>query len=383
MIRRALVLVPLAIKQLLRHRIRTLLTLIGIGGGMFLYGVVENMRRSVEDATKGQANESTLVVFRENRFCPTTSRLPEYYEDEIRSIPGVREVIPIQITVNNCSDSLDIVTFRGVPPENLIRYTPDLTLLAGSLSAWRSRDDGALIGEFFASRRGLSVGDSFEAAGVRVHVEGIFSSNLAQENAVAYVHLPFLQQTGRGGLGIVTQFNVRVDDSSQLETVAEAIDERFAGAEEPTFTQPASAFFTQAAGDLLELLDLTRWVALGAVIAVLGLIANAILLVVRSRVKENAILQTLGYPAAAIAWLVLLEGALLGATGGIIGLGLGALALRFSTLTFGNEGQLLTIIPSAEVFFLGMTVALGLGLFASLVPALTAARQPILKSLQE
>lgn len=383
MIRRALVLIPLALKQLIRHRIRTMLTLIGIGAGMFLYGVVENMRRSVADATRQQANESTLVVFRENRFCPTTSRLPEYYEDEIRSIQGVREVIPIQITVNNCGASLDIVTFRGVPPEQLIRYAPDLKILAGSLSRWAATDDGAFIGEYFADRRGLSVGDSFEAAGVRVRISGIFRSSQAQDNSAAYVHLPFLQQAGRGGLGIVTQFNVRVNDSSQLESVAQAIDKRFASSEEPTFTQPSSAFFARAAGDLLELLGLTRWVGLGAVMAVLGLIANAILLIVRSRVKENAILQTLGFPAGAIAWLVLVEGALLGLAGGLAGLGLGNLALRFSTLTFGNEGQLLTIVPAAEVFLRGMTLALTLGLLASLVPAITAARQPILKSLQD
>ena len=33
----------------------------------------------------------------------------------IRKIPGVREVTPIKIVVNNCGASLDVVTFRGIP----------------------------------------------------------------------------------------------------------------------------------------------------------------------------------------------------------------------------------------------------------------------------
>ena len=31
-------------------------------------------------------------------------------------IEGVREVIPVKITVNNCGASLDVIAFRGVPP---------------------------------------------------------------------------------------------------------------------------------------------------------------------------------------------------------------------------------------------------------------------------
>ena len=78
--------VPLAVKQLLRHRVRTALTVLGIGTGMFLFAVVENMQRSVGAAVEIGADDATLVVFRENRFCPSTSRLPEYYSDEIARI---------------------------------------------------------------------------------------------------------------------------------------------------------------------------------------------------------------------------------------------------------------------------------------------------------
>ena len=115
MLSKAIRLICLAAKQLVRHRIRTLLTLLGVASGMFLFTTVETMQRSLDRATRLRAADTTLVVYRENRFCPQTSRLPEFYEDEIRRIPGVREVVPIKITVNNCGASLDVITFRGVP----------------------------------------------------------------------------------------------------------------------------------------------------------------------------------------------------------------------------------------------------------------------------
>lgn len=380
--RSAFQLVPLSVKQLVRHRVRTILTVIGIASGMFLYALVESMQAAVSRSTSIQASDVTLVVYRDNRYCPSTSRLPLYYEDEIRRIPGVREVIPIQITVNNCSASLDIVIFRGVPPIQLARFAPEIKIVDGSREDWERTDDGALIGSNFAKRRGLRPGDAFEAAGVRVRISGVLESPNLQDNDVAYVHLPFLQQASRRGLGEVTQFNVRVEDAAHLADVAAAIDARFATAEAPTHTQPEKAFFAQAAGDLIELTGFTRWIGLGAVVAVLGLIANAVLLVVRSRIRENAVLQTLGYPDSAIAWLVLLEGLLLGLAGGIIGAGGAMLFLGASRITFGNEGQVMSVSPDPGLFVSGLVLALLLGGLASAYPAWLAARRPIVESLR-
>src|SRR6478609_3798190 len=110
-------LLGLAWKQLVRHRVRSLLTIVGVASGMFLFTAVETLQRSLAKATEATAADTTLVVYRQNRFCPSASRLPEHYADEIRRIDGVRDVIPVQIVVNNCGASLDVITFRGVPDE--------------------------------------------------------------------------------------------------------------------------------------------------------------------------------------------------------------------------------------------------------------------------
>lgn len=375
-------LIPLAWKQLSRHRLRTLLTILGVASGMFLFTSVETLQRSLAAATEQTAADTTLVVYRENRFCPATSRLPEHYADEIRRIPGVREVIPIQIVVNNCGASLDVITFRGVPEGELTKFAPEIRILEGSQADFDRRDDGALLGEQFARRRGLKPGDKFDAVGITVHVAGIITSPFAQDNNVAYVKLPFLQQASRSGLGVVTQFNVRVETSNDLGPVAKAIDERFKSDQQPTNTRPEKAFFAETAGQLIELIGFTRWLGIGAVLAVVGLVANSILLVVRGRVKENAVLRTLGYPSRAILFLVMSEGGLLGLLGGFTGTALAWGFLRWQSFTLGSEGHTLAIQPDLTTVLYAIIAALILGVIASIYPAFQAMRQPIVRSLR-
>jgi putative ABC transport system permease protein len=375
-------LLKLAWIQLIRHRVRSALTVFGVASGMFLFTAVETMQRSLATATESTAADTTLVVYRQNRFCPSASRLPEHYADEIRRIDGVREVVPVKIVVNNCGASLDVITYRGVPEGLLKRFAPEIEIIAGSEAEWSRRDDGALLGEVFAQRRGLKPGDRFDAAGITVTVAGIIRSPFAQDNNVAYVKLPFLQQASRTGLGVVTQFNVRVNSSNDLKPVAAKIDELFRSAQEPTDTRPEKAFFAETAAQLIELIGFTRWLGIGAVIAVGGLVANALLLVVRGRVKENAVLRTLGFPGRAIGLLVLSEGGMLGLAGGIVGVGLATAFLRWQSFTMGNEGQTLAIQPDVTVVAVGVSAALMLGIFASLWPAWQAMSQPIVKNLR-
>jgi putative ABC transport system permease protein len=294
---------------------------------------------------------------------------------------GVEEVIPIKITVNNCGASLDVVAFRGVPPQRLERFNPDIEVVAGDLQQWMNRSDGALIGSHFAARRKLNVGDTFAAAGVQVQISGIISSPHAQDNNVAYVHLPFLQQVSRTGLGVVTQFNVRVTDPARLDEVAQRIDAHFRSDSDPTVTRPEKAFFARTAQDMIEMVQFSRWLGIGAVAGVLGLVANALLLAARGRVKESAVLQTIGFSRRVIGGLMLLEGLILGCIGGVAGTAAAAIFLAWQRFTLGNEGLTIALAPSVGVTLAGIVVACAVALLASLWPALVAARGPVAEAL--
>ncbi len=176
---------PLVAKQVLRNPTRSVLTMCGVAVAMFLYTTVQAMQAGVEAATRATAADNTLIVYRKDRFCPFTSRMPQSYEQRIAKIPGVASVMPMKITVSNCRTSLDVVTFRGVEDEAFQReYTSAFTVVAGSLAEWLKRSDGVLLGETLASRRGLKVGDRFDAVGITAYVAGVIRSAEPQHQNV-------------------------------------------------------------------------------------------------------------------------------------------------------------------------------------------------------
>jgi len=380
---RALNLTTIAFKYVVRNRTRSILTVFGVATGMFLFGTIETMQDSLKNATEITANDTTLVVYRENRYCPSTSRLPEYYKDEIKKIEGVESVIPVQIIVNNCGTSLDVVVFRGIPADRINAISKNIEVLNGSVNEWLTREDVALIGANLAQRRRLDVGDSFDAAGVTVLVSGIIrSAESSQDDNVAYVHLPFLQQASRVGLGTVTQFLVKVSDSSLLNSVSRQIDNRFKTESEPTDTTPEKAFFASTAKELIELIGFSRWIGIASVFAVIGLIANTILIAVRSKISEHAILKTIGYSQLSISWLIILEAIILSVVGGIAGIAGASIFLHFQKITIGNEGLALAFIPSFSVWLKGFSLSLLLGFVAGVYPAWLAGRQSIASNLR-
>lgn len=369
--------IPVVIKQVLRHRTRSLLTVAGVSVAMFLFIAVQSLQQGVREATEVTAADQTLVVYRENRFCPATSRLPEFYGDRIARIPGVAEVVPIKIVVNNCAASLDVITFRGVPIDSIEALTGKWQIVEGSVEEWKKRSDAALVGENLASRRGFKVGQSFDSSGVSVTVAGIVRSSEPQDQNVAYVQLPFLQQSISKGLGIVTQFNVRVEDPAKLEQIAKVIDGEFRTEAEPTQTRPEKAFVAQAGSDIVEIVGFTRYLGWGCLAAVLGLVANAIVLGVQDRMKEHAVLQTLGFRSGLIARLIIAEGVLVGILGGAIGTLAAFAIVTYGNFSISNEGQSVPISANAIVIVMGLMISAGVGVLAGLVPAWQAGRREI------
>ncbi len=370
--------IPLVVKQVIRHRVRTLLTVSGIAIAMFLFTTIQAMQRGVTVATQETAADTTLVVYRKDRFCPLTSLLPQDYRSRIDRIEGVVSVMPVKVVVSNCRTSLDVVTFRGVPKDEFIADRGDtIEVVSGSLDDWRRRSDAALIGETLANRRGLQAGMMFDASGITTYVAGVIRSDNPQDQNVAYAELAFVQQAARSGLGVVTQFNLRVADPNLLEPVAEQIDALFRTAQEPTATFTEKAFVGRIADDVLELVSFARWLGLGCLAAMLALIANAIILSVQGRIAEHAVLQTLGYSSRLIAALIVAEGVLLALAGGGLGAAAAVAVARVGSFALSVEGQSIPIWAGPGLLASGMLVCAALGVVAGLVPAVRASRRPI------
>lgn len=373
---------PYILKNIWRQRTRTLLTISGAAVALFVFSFVGAVSQGLDELTRGKQSERSLIVFQANRFCPFTSKLPEDYSRRIEKLPGVRDVVPIQVYMNNCRASLDVVVFHGIPAEKL-RAARDLRLVSGSWGEFEKHRDAGLVGQAVARRRGLSVGQRFSIGELTVTVAGIFQAAPAEENFI-YTHLEFLQRTrGLHAVGSVTQFEVQLTEDADADSVARAIDDTFRGAQVVTDTRPRGVFEANAVGDLVDLIGFARYLGFACVGLVLALVATTTIMAVRDRVREHALLQTLGFSGRRILILVLVESLIVSVAGGMLGVSLALGFLSFSGLAIGTEGVTIAFLPSWSLLTTGLSASAAVGLLAGAVPAWQAGRAEIVASLRQ
>lgn len=369
---------PLIFKYVTRRKIRSALTVGGVATAMFLFYAVHAMQQGVREATEQSAADTKLVVYRQDRYCPFSSQLPQDYSTRIAAVPGVKAVVPIKVLVNNCRTGLDVVTFRGVPQKSFEEgFFTHARLSEGSLESWKNRSDAALIGQKLAKRRGLKVGDRIEIGGLTITVTGILDSPEPQDQNVAYTHLEFVQRATDNKVGIVTQFNVAVHDPGQLDKVAKAIDEEFRHSHEPTATWSEKNFVARSVTDIIEIVNFASWLGWGCVIGVFALVFNAIVLSVRDRIRDHAVMQTLGYGKGLIAGLIIGESLILSLSGGLIGISAGIVFTSWGGLSLSVEGLSIHLQAGLGSVLLGFAMCIFTGVLAGLAPAWQASRREI------
>jgi putative ABC transport system permease protein len=122
---------------------------------------------------------------------------------------------------------------------------------------------------------------------------------------------------------------------------------------------------------------------IGAVFGAVNTMYNA----VASRGREIATLRAIGFGSVPVVISVLVEAVLLSIVGGLIG-GLAAWAAfdgyQTSTMNFQSFSQVaFAFAVTPALLMRGLLYAVGMGLFGGLLPAVKAARQPIVTALRQ
>ncbi len=371
----------LVVRNMRRRLGRTVLTVLGVASALALLVLVESLGTGLSRAMDATDAARTLVVFRDNRYCPQTSFLPESYTRRIEDVEGVEQVLPVKVFLNNCRASLDLVTFQGAPAADLLAQR-DLEAISGDLATFEREKDSALVGQTFAIRKGLSVGDRFRFGEIDVKVAAIVASPDSTQESLVLTHLEYLQRAGPvNRLGTVTQFEVLVHERADPAVVGAEIDEGFATAESPTDTRPRVAYLESATRDLREILRFGRLLGLACIVVVLSLVANTVIIAAQERVRETAVLRAIGFRESHIASLVLGEALALSLTGAAVGVGGALLLLTTFHPTIGSEGVSIEFMVTPGLIGNGFLLALVTGIAAGVLPAIRSARAGIVQSL--
>jgi len=371
------------IKTLIRHRARTLLTISGTAVALFVFCFVAAVQRGMHSLTSYAEADRSLVVFQENRFCPSTSRLPVGYAAEIAKLNGVRDVMPIQVWTNNCRASLDVIVFHGVNPQQLQTHR-NLELIQGDWQPFLSQRNVAIVGRNVANRRGLSVGDQFSIGPLSVQVVGLFRSNVPGEESLIYAPLDYLQFAyGSDQAGLVTQHEVFLMEEVDPDRKGAEIDQLLRANSVPTKTRRKGAFLANAVSDLVDLIDFANWLGYACVGLVLSIVATTTVMNVQDRIKEYAVLQTIGVRPLRTMGLVLTEATILSSAGGLLGMGAAILFLYFSQFSITAEGVAIPVAPSWQLGVLAGSISVVVGLLAGIAPAIQAATVSIVTALRQ
>jgi putative ABC transport system permease protein len=373
---------PYVFKSLWRHRGRTMLTVSGSAVALFVFCFVGSVQQGLARLTEGQQAQRTLIVFQENRFCPASSKLPEDYANTVAKMTGVKDVVPIKVFTNNCRASLDVVVFNGMPAKQL-RSARQLTLLTGDWGQFDSRTDAAIVGQSVAQRRRLKVGERFTIGEVTVNIVGVFRSTVPAEDSYIYTHLDFLQRArGKSSVGTVTQLEVQLGEGADSDRLAAQIDAQFKSGPVATSTRSKGVFQRDTLADLAELIGFAHWLGYACVGLVLALVATTTVMAVQDRIKEHAVLQTLGLRPGRIFRLVIAESVLQSLAGGLLGIGAGLALLTWGGFAVGAEGVTIAFKPSLELAATGAVVSTVVGVLAGIIPGWQAARTEIVSALR-
>ena len=141
-------------------------------------------------------------------------------------------------------------------------------------------------------------------------------------------------------------------------------------------------FQADTLGDLAELIGFVHWLGYACVGLVLSLVATTTVMSVQDRIKEHAVLQTLGLRPLRVFRLVLIESVVLSTLGGILGVVGSVLILSSTGMSVAAEGVTIAFEPSTVLAIQGLLVSLAVGILAGLAPGWHASRTEIVPALR-
>ena len=182
--------------------------------------------------------------------------------------------------------------------------------------------------------------------------------------------------------GEVFAIYIKIRPGYDPEEVADQVERQVANAhrvslDNKDFSVITPAFIKETVGTVLNLLNLFL-LAIAAVSAFVGGIgiSNTMFMSVLERRREIGVLKAIGATRNTILLIFVIESALIGAGGGLLGLALGYLAL-LAAGSFGVPYGLGISQISFAFFF-----SVGVGVISGLIPALNASKVPAVEALR-
>jgi putative ABC transport system permease protein len=373
---------PLVLANLGRHKRRTILTIASVALALFLFASLRTVVTTIAAGSRFGGARRLVTLNATGLVFP----LPLAYVNRIKAMPGVHNVSWANWFGGRYGDGKRFFANFAVDAESYLAMYPEIVIAPDQKQAFLQDRSGALIGKRLLSEFGWKVGQNVTLQGTifpgdwTFTVRAVYTPTEAAigDDALLFHHEYFDERIGR--LGIAGWYIVEINDASQAPAIAKEIDDAFRNSSSPTKTGTEREFQASFATMWGNVSLLMGTIGLAVVFAILLVTANAMMMSARERTGELAVLKTIGFSDRLLFGLVMLEAGVLALTGAFIGLG-GA-KLLYKATNFNAAGFLPGFNVTGATLVLGAVVAVGLMLASGLVPAVRAARLPIVQALR-
>lgn len=290
---------------------------------------------------------------------------------QARATPGVTSAGPaiernVVASVNGRTYAADL---QGLPPERLAE-SPLVTdaLVTGHAP---TGDGEVVIGSGLAEQLGIFVGEPISLMMVRFEPDGgvktdfysfrlagIFHTDNAKYDATRIVTTMNAVQRMVGEGDVVSRIDIKTRDSEHADAILAPLKAKLAGkATVQTWREMNKALF-----DALAVEHVGMFIVLSLVVLVaLFNIMSSLVMLVRSRRREIAIVRTMGASQASVIRIFVAVGSVIGGIGTVVGLAIGlGLVLSKAPLSAALGAQLASnAAPSGYGVFLDMPFIIG------------------------
>ena len=380
----------LILRNTLRHKLRTGLTILGIIVAIVAFGLL----RTVVDAWYSGAEGSSETRLVTRNAISLVFHLPIKYQDRIKKLRGVTEVTHaswfggVYITEKNffpqfaidAKTYFDVYSEYIIPPKELTAFTTDRK--------------GCVIGRKLADVYGLKIGDTVPIRGTiypgtwKFNVRAIYDgAETKTDTSQFFFHWDYLNESRKRVIARsarttdwVGVYAINISEPSRASEISGEVDKLFKNSLAETRTETEKAFQLGFVSMTEAIVVAIRIVSYVVILIILAVMANTMAMTARERTSEYATLKALGFSHHFISGLIYGESMIIAFLGTLIGI---LLTFPVAAMFSAKVGTLFPVFGvSLETIYMQAIAALLIGITAAVIPAFRSAQVPIVEGLR-
>jgi putative ABC transport system permease protein len=380
----------LMVKNALRHKLRTALTVLGLTVATLSFGLLQ----TVVNAWYAGANAASNTRLITRNAISLIFPLPLSYESRIRGIEGVAHVGYGNWFGGIYKDPKNFFPQFAISGRSYLEISPEFVLNDEERAAFLRDRRGAVVGRKLANQYGFKVGDIIPLTGTifpgqwEFVVRGVYDGRDATtDTSQMFFHWDYLNESllkttpaTSGQHNQVGFYVVQIDDPDNAATISNAVDAQFRNSLAETLTETEKAFQLGFVSMSQAIVTAIRIVSFVVILIIMAVMANTMAMSARERMAEYATLKALGFGPRFLALLIFGESLLIALAGAALGVVLLFPAADAFSAKMGTLFPVFEITP--QTMMLQFVAAIAVGIAAAVLPALRSMRLNIVDGLR-